>query len=195
MARRHGAVTMVPKAESAEELERITASLPGVQVIGLVETAAGVMNARSLAEVDGVVRLALGTFDLAAELGVAPDDRDAMAAARGQLVLASASAGIAPPVDGPTGTIDDESAVRADVEFAKRLGYSGKLCIHPRQVPAAAMALAPSGEELAWAAQVVEAAGAAAIAVVDGKMIDRPVVTRAGRILAAHESWRRDGDV
>ena len=159
-------------------------------------TDAAVAGAPRIAAVEGVVRLALGTFDLAAELGVSPDDRDALAWSRGALVLASAAARIAPPVDGVTGDVADEGRLRSDVRHGAAVGFTGKLCIHPRQVPVVEAELAPSLDDVRWARSVldgVEAAGGSAVVVVDGKMVDKPVVDRARRILGATGSDSGDG--
>lgn len=175
---------VVPKAESPEGLARASRLLHQASVMmALVETAAGVLAAPAVASVAGVRRLALGTFDLGAELGVAPDDEEAMAWSRGAMVLASAAAAIAPPVDGVTAAVDDEERVRSDVRRAARIGFTGKLCIHPRQVGVVEDVLRPTEEELGWARSVVEAAEASAVVVVDGKMVDKPVVDRARRLL------------
>lgn len=181
----HPCVVMVAKAESPEVLGSLASRLaPGSAVLALVETAAGVAAATSVASAPGVGRLAFGSYDLAAELGVSPDDRDAMAWSRGALVIASAAAGIPAPIDGVTGDIRDDARLRSDVEAAARIGFSGKLCIHPRQVPVVHEALAPSEDELAWAEAVVASAAGGGVTVVDGRMVDKPVVDRARRLLA-----------
>ena len=182
-------VVMLPKAESPEEIADLMPRLArGSAVIALVETACGVLAAASLGTAPGVVRLAIGTFDLAAQLGVSPADRDAMSAARGQLVLASAAAVLTGPIDGVTGNVRDDAALADDVEFARRIGFAGKLCIHPRQVPVAAALLRPTEAELTWARTVLAAAAAASsagtsVVVVEGQMVDKPVVDRAVRML------------
>ncbi len=179
---------MVPKAEDPAGLAALAARLhPGTTLLALVETAGGVLAAPSLAAVDRVTRLVLGTYDLAAQLGVSPDDRDAMAGARQALVLASAAAGLAGPVDGVTGDVGDDDRLRDDLAYAVRLGFGGKLCVHPRQVPVARAALLPGPDELAWARRVVEAAEGSGAVLLDGAMVDKPVVDRARRILAASE--------
>jgi len=182
---RHRCVVMVPKAESPHQLADICRGLaPGSVVVALVETAAGVLRAADVAAVDGVGRLAFGNFDLAAQLGVSPDDRAAMATARGTLVLASAAAGIAPPFDGVTGDVQDVAGLREDLRASVALGFTGKLCIHPRQVLPVHDVLAPTAEDLAWAAEVVAGADDGGVAVVGGQMVDKPVVDRARRLLA-----------
>lgn len=182
-------VLMLPKAESPDAVADLVARLAeGSAVIALVETAAGVLASTSVAAAPGVARLALGTFDLAAQLSVAPDDREAMAAARGQLVLASFAAGLPGPIDGVTGDVSSPEALQADVDFARRLGFGGKLCIHPRQVPVAAARLRPGDAEVEWARTVLRAVAASealgsAVVVVAGQMVDKPVVDRAKRLL------------
>src|SRR5262249_13186984 len=119
------------------------------------------------------------------------DDDAALLMFRSQLVLISRLAGLAPPVDGVTTTIDDSAAVQRDTTRARKLGFGAKLCIHPRQVPLVNRGFGPSAEEVAWAHRVLSAAehargGAAAV---DGKMIDRPVILRAQAIV--HEAEAR----
>ncbi|MCF2528738.1 HpcH/HpaI aldolase/citrate lyase family protein [Yinghuangia soli] len=184
MAARHGCPVIVPKAEDAATLADLVA-LSGARcgLIALVETALGVERAYEVCRAPGVVRAAFGNVDLSAQLGTAPDDHTALAYARSRLVVASAAAGIAPPVDGVTTALRDLDALRTDIGHARRLGFTAKLCIHPAQLPGAARGFAPSPEEVRWAASVL-AAGDSATAI-DGHMIDRPVLLRAERILAA----------
>lgn len=154
-------------------------------LIALIETAAGVLNSAAVAATPGVDRLAVGTFDLAAELGVDPTDREALAGTRHTLVLASAAAGLPGPIDGVTGVVDDADLVEDDARYGRRLGFTGKLCIHPRQLDPVATAFRPSEAEQSWArkifAAITETSG---VVVVDGAMVDKPVLDRARRILA-----------
>ncbi|MBY4568706.1 CoA ester lyase [Gordonia sihwensis] len=177
-----GAAIMLPKAEDPAAAARL-ADTTGSAVIALIETARGVLAAASIASAPGVVRLAIGTFDLAAQLGVDPTDTEALAASRGALVLASAAAGLTGPVDGVTGSVDDPDRVRADVAYARRLGFAGKLVIHPKQLDPTSSAFAPSADDIAWARRIIEALGTDGVAVVDGQMVDKPVVDRARSIL------------
>lgn len=176
-------IVMVPKAEDPTLLAALAERLDRTALVALVETARGVIGAPAVAATKGVARLAFGSVDLGAELGVDPEDREAMAVARGALVLASAGAGIAPPLDGVTQDLTDDARLREDVTYARRLGFTGKLCVHPRQVPVAAAALTPTSQEVAWARAVVAAAGDGGVVSLDGRMVDRPVVERARRIL------------
>jgi citrate lyase subunit beta/citryl-CoA lyase len=190
LIREHRVPVMVAKAESSEQLQRVTAAAPGVPVVPLIETAAAVLAVMSLGAVPGVVRMAFGSIDLANQIGVDPDDREALLLHRSMLVLGSAAAGLPAPIDGVTTTFTDTAAVANDFAYAKRLGMGAKLCIHPAQIAAVHAAAAPSDTEVTWARKIVESVGASdgsagSAAAVDGQMIDVPVVERARRILAA----------
>lgn len=179
-------VVMLPKAEDVIAVAGLVDRLaPGSVVVALVETARGVLAAPQLAAAGGVCRLAMGTIDLGAELGVDPEDRDAMASARRHVVLASASAGLAPPVDGVTVTVDDRARLEDDVRYSRRLGLTGKLCIHPRQVAAVHQALQPTQREIRWATAVLAAADRSSgqAVLLEGRMVDKPVVDRARRLV------------
>jgi citrate lyase subunit beta/citryl-CoA lyase len=177
---------LLPKAESAESIHALApARSPDVTVVPLIETAVGVLRAEAVAKAPNVERLAFGSIDFQLDTGILGEG-DELLLARSHLVLASRAASVQSPIDGVTLALDDESALRADVERAKRLGFGAKLCIHPRHVMAVNAAFAPSEQEIAWARRVVDAAdGAGGNAVrLDGKMVDRPVIERARALLS-----------
>lgn len=174
---------MVPKAEDPAELDRIATVLGGDRIMALVETARGVLDSARIAATAGVARVAFGSFDLAAELAVEPTDREALLAVRTALVLASAAARLPGPVDGVTAGVHDAAAISDDARYARRLGFAGKLCIHPAQIAPSAEALRPTEEQRAWAQRVLEATAQTDLAMVDGAMVDRPVIERARSIL------------
>lgn len=175
---------MLPKTHVAADVQKVLLSLPfGSSVVAIIESAAGVFEARAIGAVPGVVRLAFGNGDLAAELGVDHGDCDALAYSRSQVVLASAACGLAPPLDGVTTALDDEDAIRADTRHAARLGFTGKLCIHPRQVDVVHRALAPSPEDLEWAVRTMNACHDGGAVAANGHLIDKPIVERARRLL------------
>lgn len=179
---------LLPMAVSAESLAALHDRLgPDVPLVAQVETAAGLLAAVELARAPGVVRLAFGHLDFAADIDAAPVP-EALAHAQSSLVVASRVAGIAGPVDSITTDLDDEATTRDDAARARRLGFTGKLCIHPRQVAAVNDAMSPTPEDVAWAERIV-AAGDGAVRV-DGQMVDAPVVARAERILARARSSR-----
>lgn len=181
---------VLPKSERAEELVALTRAVPGeLPVVALVETALGVHEATTLARVPGVVRLAFGSLDFALDAGTGTGHEELLYA-RSRLVLASRVAGIAAPVDGVTPVLDDPMTVSADAHAAARLGFGGKLAIHPKQLVAINEGFAPTDGQLQWAERMldaVSAAGAGAVQV-DGQMVDRPRVELARRISAARRS-------
>ena len=179
---------VLPKAERVDELARVTAALPGRALLPLVETAAGVDGARTLAGAPGVQRLVFGSLDFQADLDI-EDDGDALLLFRSHLVWMSRLGGVAAPVDGVTTNLQDPTATAANARRARALGFGAKLCIHPRQVKAVNEAFMPSADQLDWARRVLaaaQAAGGSAVAV-DGKMVDAPVLLRARTLLERAE--------
>lgn len=185
---------LLPKAEHVDAIADVARVLPSAAVVvPIVESALGVERGRALAAAPRVARLAFGTLDLRVDLGLLPDserapddDEPELAPFRSQLVLASRLAGIEPPIDGVTAALDDAARVEADARRARRFGFGGKLCIHPRQVAAVHRAFDPSPAQVDWARRVldaVRASGGSAVQV-DGRMVDRPVILEAESILA-----------
>ena len=176
---------MLPKAERADDAARVEA-VTGAKVLALVESAAGMWNALDVARCPAVTRIAFGSIDYQVDLN-ADGEGEPLLHARSQLVLVSRVAGLLPPVDGVSVAIDDAAAIEADALRGRRLGFGGKLCIHPKQVEVVNRCFSPTPAELDWAQRVVaaiEASGGAAVAV-DGKMVDKPVLMKAQRILAS----------
>jgi citrate lyase subunit beta/citryl-CoA lyase len=183
----HGECTvMLPKASVAGVAAVVAALGADCRVAVLLETAAGIMEATSICRAPNVVRAAFGSIDLCTEIGAEPDDHEALLFARSTVVLASAAAAIAPPLDGVTTNLADPDRAEADARSAARLGFGGKLCIHPAQVASVNAAFDPSDDEVTWARTVLIAADDGATAV-DGHMIDAPVRERARRILTRYE--------
>lgn len=175
---------VVPKAEQRNELAFVASRSPGRAVLPLVESAAGFEALRTLAGTAGVARLAFGSIDFQADLGIEGDD-DALLFFRSQLVLASRLAGLDAPVDGVTTALGDDEAIARDTSRARRLGFGAKMCIHPKQVAAVNRGFLPGEAELDWARRVLAAAddsGGAAVAV-DGRMVDAPVLLRARQLI------------
>jgi citrate lyase subunit beta/citryl-CoA lyase len=89
-------------------------------------------------------------------------DHVALRYARSRLVLASAAGERAAPLDGATVEVTDARRLNRDIAHARRLGFGGKLCVHPRQIAAVRAGFAPTDAELRWARQIVAATGASA---------------------------------
>jgi citrate lyase subunit beta / citryl-CoA lyase len=171
------------------------------RIIPLLESAAGILSARAIAEQPRVRQLGLGELDLCAEVGIEPsaDERELLSI-RVQVVLASAAAGLASPI-GPISTdFRDLQALQQSTEALRRLGFGSRWAIHPAQVPIINQTLMPTPEQLEAARRLVERYDGALDQGVgvgvdeDGKMVDEAVVRAARRILArAHKTAERSG--
>ncbi|WP_369652090.1 CoA ester lyase [Variovorax sp. V213] len=177
---------MVPKAEVLDSGLVSACATHGKRLLPIVETAVGFQRASELATTRCVERLAFGTLDFQVDMGLTGDD-DALLYFRSRLVLESRLAGIQAPVDGVTPAIGDIAVLSADTARSKRIGFGGKLCIHPSQLDEVNRCFAPSPDDIKWAEEVVQAIAnshGAAIAIA-GKMVDRPVILKAERILGS----------
>jgi len=183
---------VLPKAERVEDLRRIAYVCGDAPIMPLVETARGLWNAPAIAQAPHVKALLFGSLDFQADVGTADDD---LLYARSQLVIVSRVAGIAAPVDGVTQSIDDPELLRRDCIRSRQLGFGGKLCIHPRQVDVVNDCFSPSEEEVAWAERIVAAFSQALgnAVLVDGNMVDRPVLLKAQAILDERAPGARQG--
>lgn len=181
------AAVMVPKSERAITLHNVRNACSSAWLLPLVESAKGVLASEALARTPGVQRLVFGTLDYALDMGLEGELATTLGldAPASWLALSSRAAGIASPVAGVTPAIDDEALLLTEWTRARAHGFGAKLCIHPRQVAAIHRALTPSAEELAWAQRVLAAAAQAHGAVqLEGRMVDKPVIERARRLVA-----------
>jgi citrate lyase subunit beta/citryl-CoA lyase len=179
---------VVPKAEL--DVVHEVAGRAGVALLALVETATGLWQLRELAAADRVHSLTLGEYDLAVDLGAASPEVDAepLAWARAQVVAAAAAARLAPPPAPVSARLDAPEAFTEDTAALLRRGFFGRMCIHPTQVALTHAAMTPGAQEVAEARRVVRAAEEAerqgiGVLVVDGRMVDAPIVLRARRVL------------
>ncbi|ELZ47465.1 HpcH/HpaI aldolase [Halorubrum coriense DSM 10284] len=183
---------MLPKVESADRVDDV-ADLCAERgrdpaVFALVETAAGVLSAEAIAATPATDAVVFGAEDLAADVGATrTDEGTEVLYAREHVVLAASAAGV-DAVDTVYTDFSDEAGLREDAAFARRLGYDGKLAIHPAQVGPITEAFTPDPEDVEWAAAVLDARDEAeregrAVFQVDGEMIDAPLIAQAERIL------------
>ena len=189
------------KAESAAEVAAVAALLDRLEaergiaggsigIAPLLESAAAVLRAAEIAQAPRVRRLQVGEADLKADTGIEPgDDERELLWVRSQVVLASAAAGIDPPV-GPVSTnFRDLDALRASTEAVRRLGYRGRACIHPAQIAVVHEVFTPSSEQLDAARALIAAydaavAGGSGVLIgPDGRMVDEAVVRQARRLV------------
>jgi citrate lyase subunit beta / citryl-CoA lyase len=199
---------VLPKVESAETVraagEWLTAAerASGLEsgktmMLILIESAMGVARAAEiLAASDRVETGIFGFVDFMLDLGIdvidTSEDADELLLARSIVVLAARVAGRRRPLDGPFIDINDGERFLRQCVQGRRLGFGGKMLIHPSQVRPAHHGFAPTAQEAEQARRVVaqfaeaEANGVAAI-VVDGRLVDYPVMLRARRIIDAFE--------
>jgi citrate lyase subunit beta / citryl-CoA lyase len=174
---------VLPKVEEPGVPKALARRLPSrMPILALLETAAGIRYAYAIADCEAVGRLAFGSIDFAVDIDADETDQ-ALLLARSTLVVASRAAGLPAPLDGVTRTTSDVAAVSADADRAQQLGFGGKLCVHPLQIPPVNRAFAPSDADLDWACKVLAHRSQDAFAV-EGQMVDQPVLARATRIVA-----------
>lgn len=178
------------------ELERRRDLLPGaVDLVPIIETGPGVANARAICAAGKagggrLRRVSFGAGDYTRDMGMEwTRDEIECDPARAEIVLASRIAGLEPPVDTVWVDLSDAEGLRASAEKVRRMGFQGKLCIHPSQIETVHGVFTPSSEQVAWSEKVVaafekaEAEGSASIQI-DGQFVDYPIVARARRVLA-----------
>lgn len=179
---------MLPKVRDAEAVREALRLLGdrATPVLPMVETAWGLENAMEIGGADPrVAGLVFGGFDLCLELGAEPC-WESLLYARSRVVHAAAATGV-PAFDMPSRQVRGDLAELRDESLrARRLGFSGKTVIHPAQLPVVHDAFATSQRAMERARKIVEAdrQAAGAPALLDGKMVDRPIVESAKRALA-----------
>ena len=176
---------LLPKVESAAQVATVAAC--GKPVWPIIESAAGLLELADIARASGVERLSFGALDLGLDLGLSSGSAAAermLDQARYALLLHSRSAGLAAPLDSVFPAIEDREGLARTARDARDMGFDGLLCIHPTQVEVIHRALHPADAELAWARRVMAAANSGeGVFVVDGQMVDAPVLGRARRLL------------
>jgi citrate lyase subunit beta/citryl-CoA lyase len=187
----HGIV--LPKSESGADVIELAHRTGNIPIHAIVtETAASLFNLLSYRDPKSTLAaMSWGAEDLSAALGASSKyDSDGTLSftyrlAR-SLCLAGAVAAGVQPVDGIFADFRNDDGLRAEAEAARHEGFTGKLAIHPAQVPVVNAAFTPSGEEVSHAEEIVAAFEAhpdAGVLSVGGKMVDRPHLEQARRVL------------
>ncbi|MEU8900311.1 CoA ester lyase [Nocardia sp. NPDC048505] len=189
------AALCLAKTESAEQVRQADALLRGhedrpgaIAVCALLESARAILAAPAIAAVPRTARLQIGETDLRAELGIvtSPGEPE-MLALRTQVVLASAAAGIAAPLAPVRTDFRDLDALRVSTQALRRLGFRGRACIHPAQLPVVNEVFTPGAAEVEQARALVrrfEAAAGGVVLDAQGRMVDLAVIRQARRVLA-----------
>ena len=190
---------VLPKLERLEDLRSIDwllgnleqeRGLPNglIDLMPIIETAVGLVNIREIARADTrVKRLAFGGGDYTRDLGMEWTlKEDELLPVRSEMVLASRFGKLEPPVDTVFIHIKEHDAFRSSCSNILGLGFQGKMCIHPDQVPVTNETFTPDPEEVKWSQRVIdefakaEKAGIASIQI-DGYFVDYPIVEKAQR--------------
>lgn len=178
------AFVMMPKASHREDVAIVAEVLgPNVPLFPIVESALGLKNAFEIAAAPSVFAVLFGGADFSADLG-AELSWEPMLHARGTLAAACAAAGVQ-LLDVPYLDIKDEEGLLASTQRVKAMGFTGRACIHPTQIAGVHAAFTPTDAEIAHAHAVNEAFAAAAggAALLNGKLIELPVIRAATRVL------------
>jgi citrate lyase subunit beta/citryl-CoA lyase len=198
---------VLPKVETADELrtgewlltqlERENGLDEGaIDLMPIVETGRGLRNLDAIAHAaTRVRRLAFGAGDFTLDMNLTwTREEGELLPYRSAFVLASRAAGLEAPIDSVWVRVQDKEGFAASARRVRELGFGGKMCIYPDQVPVANAAFSPSPEQIAWAERVVaafeaaESSGSAAIQL-DGQFLDYPIVYQAERVLASADSF------
>jgi citrate lyase subunit beta/citryl-CoA lyase len=196
---------MLPKSNSGQDVQHLSTKLRvheaenglpdgAIKILPIItETAAGVLSAASYANASArLTGVTWGAEDLSAAIGAraARDANgrytDVFRFARTMTVLAAGAAEVA-AIDTVFPSFRDMGAFEAECAEAERDGFTGKMAIHPAQVPVINTAFTPSAEAVKRSAALVaafEAAGNPGVVGIDGKMYDRPHLRLAERLLA-----------
>lgn len=195
-------IVRVPKAESAEQLRQAGAVLdrleregglvPGtIGVVATIESAAGTLAAADMARTPRMAGFAFGATDFVRDINADPAHADlATLHARQHLVLVSRASGLAAPIASVHTDVKDLDALRRTTEEARAIGFFGRSCIHPTQIPVVHDVFTPCPEDVARARAVTEAweealsRGLGAITLTDGRFVDEAVARRARHLLA-----------
>lgn len=190
----------IPKIESKEDLMKVIEiiekiedqhSIPHdiIKLHPMIETAIGVQNAFEIASChERVTAITIGGQDLTADMGIAnTKDNVGIDYARKAIVMA-AKANRIDALDTVFADVDDDEGLRKETEYAKKIGFTGKAVINPRQIDIIHEVFSPSKEEIRKAVKIVKAfnenaAKGIGVFALDGKMVDAPVVTRAQLVL------------
>jgi citrate lyase beta subunit len=192
---------ILPKVETAQEVQdmsrallqhegRLRLAAGTIKLLAYVETARGIVNLREIAEADPrLVALLFGAEDLAASLGAIRTAEGHEVLYARSAVVTHAAAATLQAIDAVYVRLGDLDGLRADTEFGRRMGYTGKAAVHPEQIETITAAFTPSAEEVERARRLIAAndahqAGGTGAFAFEGRMIDAPMIRQAQRILA-----------
>ena len=170
---------------------RVGISVGATRIVPTIETAQGVLAALEIARQTRIEALCFGMTDFLADIhGESDSGFTASLYSLSHLVLASRAAGIQPPIASVHTQLEDPQGLLASCELYRLLGFFGRSCIHPKQIPVVHASFTPSSDEVksamavvaAFEQQAVEQKGTAVID--DGAFLDEAVVRHARGVIA-----------
>lgn len=194
-------VIRLPKTETAQDIIEVDQVITSVEetyqipmgttkMMAAIESAEGVLNAREIAKASKrLVGIALGAEDYVTNMKTQryPDGQE-LSFARNMILHSARAAGIA-AIDTIYSDVENVEGFQTEVRLIKQLGFDGKSVINPRQIPLVHAIYEPTekeiqaAKEVIWGIQEAEAKGSGVISV-NGKMVDKPIVERAERVIA-----------
>lgn len=181
-------IVVIPKVESARDIEIVESVLsedcPQLELMAIIETPRGLENLTAIATSSPRLRaLIFGSADYAAALGIGLA-WEPLAYARSRLVNAARAANI-DAIDSPQFDLTDQLLLGREAERAQSIGFSGKIALHPKQIPVINEVFSPNAAELEHAYRVVTAAhrSGQGITTVGGSMVGRPFFEASRRLL------------
>ena len=180
---------MLPKIQNVNEIidleKQIKLANKNLNLHIIIETNKGLENAWNIAQSSALIKsLLFGGVDMSADLGC-NGDWMSLLYARSRVVHAAAGAGI-DSIDVPFLDLEDMEGMRQEAQKSKNLGFSGKGSIHPKQIALLNKVFTPSESEIEYANKVIKAFNEASdgLVVVDGKLIEKPVLRTALKTIA-----------
>jgi citrate lyase subunit beta/citryl-CoA lyase len=165
-----------------------------IQIIPIIESASAIWELNEIASFSRVNGLLLGAEDLATDMEIARTEEGMeIFYARSAVVMASKAYKI-DAIDTPYTNTKNDEGLEKDSKRAKMLGMNAKACIHPNQIDPVNRFFSPEKAEIEYAKKVIQACeeakkeGKGAFSV-DGKMIDKPVIDRAYKLIEKAEKW------
>ncbi|MDO9628923.1 MAG: aldolase/citrate lyase family protein [Acholeplasmataceae bacterium] len=194
---------MLPKAtkemtlllvEVLRKIEKKTKMTKKIGIIPIIEKASSVLEVADIAKIERVNGLLLGGEDLATDLEVQRTENGLEILFSRQIVILAAKANQIDAIDTPYTNTTNQSGFESDSEFAKSLGMNAKACIHPIQIETVNKIFSPKVSEIEYALKVIAAYEAAILEKrgafsVDGKMVDKPVIERAQKVIEKAKLW------
>ncbi|BDQ01501.1 aldolase/citrate lyase family protein [Ignavibacterium sp.] len=208
-------VILIPKCESAEQVKAVEKEVEKLKkqfdikseiyFMPIIESALGVIKSYEIASGSKLnCALAIGLEDYTADIGTQRTNEGRESIFARQMLVNAARAASIQPIDTVFSDVADMEGLRQSVIEAKSLGFEGKGCIHPRQIPVVHQAFAPTADEIEKAKKIVlafeeaEKKGLGVVAL-GSKMIDPPVVKRAIKTIdlaiqnnLLNKNWRKE---